>query len=196
MVDLVFDPMHIVNFVCFLFNSMSLNSGRAAQYTHNVEFLRHFGLHGDVNDAHRAGANRLKNKTNKNLELGRVPCEDKEADLGANYLERDPIKKCVTKIGMLFAGAWAGEQLPVVSGSEVLIGLRGQGWTMGVVLLITVGVVLLGFVFAVFVSHLPTGNVHVTREAAIAKQRRCMSPRAMQDDDLDRGRGAGGHGDV
>ena len=29
--------------------------------------LRRFGLHGDVNDAHRAGANRLKNnkKTNK-----------------------------------------------------------------------------------------------------------------------------------
>ena len=50
-------------------------------------------------------------------------------------------------------------------------------------LLITVGVVLLSCVFAVLVSHLPTGSVHVTREPAIAKQ--CgMSPRAMQDDDL------------
>ena len=43
---------------------MSLNSGRTAQYKHGAHFLRHFGLHSDVNDAHRAGANRLKNKTN------------------------------------------------------------------------------------------------------------------------------------
>ena len=49
--------------------------------------------------------------------------------------------------------------------------------------LITVGGVLLSCVFAVLVSHLPTGNVHLTREQAIAKQ--CsMSPRAMQDDFL------------
>ena len=41
---------------------MSLNSGRTAQYKQNAQFLRHFGLHGDVNDAHRAGANRLKKK--------------------------------------------------------------------------------------------------------------------------------------
>ena len=89
---------------------------------------------------------------------------------------------------MLFAGAWAGEQLPVVSGTEVIIGedlIEGQSWTMGVVLLVTVGVVLLSCARAVFDPHLPTGNVHVTREPAIAKQWRCMSPRAMQDDDLD-----------
>ena len=41
---------------------LSLNSGKTAQYKHNAQFLRHLGLHGDVNDAHRAGANRLKNK--------------------------------------------------------------------------------------------------------------------------------------
>ena len=41
---------------------LSLNSGRTAQYKHNAQFLCHLGLHGDVNDAHRAGANRLKNK--------------------------------------------------------------------------------------------------------------------------------------
>ena len=54
----------------------------------------------------------------KNVELGRVPSEDNEADLGAKYLERDRIKKCVCepKMGMLFAGA--GEQLLVVSGTE------------------------------------------------------------------------------
>ena len=88
-----------------------------------------------------------------------MPSEDNEADLGTIYLERDRVKKCVTKIGMLFAGAWAGEQLLVVSGTDVLIGkdlIEGQSWTMGVVLLITVGVVLLGCVFAVFVSHLPS----------------------------------------
>ena len=41
---------------------MSLSSGRTAQYKHNAKFLRHFCLHGDVNDAHRAGANRLKKR--------------------------------------------------------------------------------------------------------------------------------------
>ena len=39
----------------------------------------------------------------KNVELGRVRREENEADLGATYLERDRIKKCVTKMGMLFA---------------------------------------------------------------------------------------------
>ena len=90
----------------------------------------------------------------KNVELGRVPSEDNEADLGTKYLERDRIKKFLKKMGMLFAGAWAGEQLPVVSGTEVIIGedlIEGQSWTMGVVLLITVGVRLLSCVFAVFV---------------------------------------------
>ena len=60
-------------------------------------------------------------------------------------LHRDCIKRCTTKMGMLFAGAWAGEQLPVVAGTEVIIGedqFEGQSWTMGVVLLVTVGVVL------------------------------------------------------
>ena len=38
------------------------NSGRTAQYKLNAQSLRLFGLHSDVNDAHRAGANRLQNK--------------------------------------------------------------------------------------------------------------------------------------
>ena len=119
----------------------------------------------------------------KNVKLGRVPSEDNEADLGTKYLERDRIKKCVTKMGMLFEGAWAGEQLLVVSGTEEDL-IEGQSWMMGVVLLVTVGVVLLSCVIAVSISHLPTGNVLVTREPVIAKQ--CsMSPRAMQDDGLD-----------
>ena len=73
---------------------------------------------------------------------------------------------------MLFAVARAGKQLLVVSGTEILIGedpSEGQSWILDVSLLITVGVVLLGCVCAVIVSHLPTGSVHVTREPAIAK---------------------------
>ena len=58
----------------------------------------------------------------KNVELGRVPSEDNEADLGTKHLERDCIKKCVTKMGMLFAGAWAGE--PVACG----FGHCGDHW--------------------------------------------------------------------
>ena len=124
----------------------------------------------------------------KNVELGRVPSEDNEADLGTRYLETNRIKKCVAKMEMLFAGAWAGEQLLVVSGTEVLIGkhlIEGQSWTIGVVLLVTVRVVPLSCARAVFDPHLPTGNVNVTREPAIAKQRSCTSPRTTQDDDLD-----------
>ena len=41
---------------------MSLNSGRTAQYKHNAQFLRHFCLHGEGKDAHRAGANRLNRR--------------------------------------------------------------------------------------------------------------------------------------
>ena len=116
----------------------------------------------------------------KTVEMGRVTSEDNEADLGTKYLERDRLKKCVTKLGMLFAGAWAGEQLPVVSGTGVLIEedlIEGQSWTMGAVLLVTVGAGLLSCARAVFDPHLPTGNVHVTREPAIAKQC-CMTPRS------------------
>ena len=43
---------------------LSLNSGSTEKYKHNAQFLRLFGLHDDVNDAHRAGANRLQNKNN------------------------------------------------------------------------------------------------------------------------------------
>ena len=42
-------------------------SGRTVQYKLNAQSLRLFGLHSDVNDAHRAGANRLQkqNKTSR-----------------------------------------------------------------------------------------------------------------------------------
>ena len=93
--------------------------------------------------------------------------EDNETDLGTKYLERDRIERCVTKMGMMIVGAWAGAQLPVGSGTGVIIGeevIEGHSWTIGVVLLITVGVGLLRCVCAVFDPHLPTGSVHVTEK--------------------------------
>ena len=38
------------------------STGRTVQCKLNAQCLRLFRLHGDVNDAHRAGANRLQNK--------------------------------------------------------------------------------------------------------------------------------------
>ena len=38
------------------------STDRTIQYKLNAQSLRLFGLHRDVNDAHRAGANRLQNK--------------------------------------------------------------------------------------------------------------------------------------
>ena len=58
-------------------------------------------------------------------------------------------------MGMLFEGAWAGEQLPVVLGTEVIIGedlMEGQSWTIGVVLLVVLGVVLLSCACMLFTS--------------------------------------------
>ena len=40
---------------------------RTVQYKLNAQSLRLFGLHRDVNDAHRAGANRLQNKQTNNV---------------------------------------------------------------------------------------------------------------------------------
>ena len=99
-----------------------------------------------------------------------------------NYLDRDHIKSCVTKMCMMIAGAWAGEQLHVISGSGVIIGedLReGQGWLIGVVLLVTLGVILLSCACTVHSSHLPTGRT-VTREPEVARHWSCMTPRSMR----------------
>ena len=88
-----------------------------------------------------------------------VPSKDKEADLGTMYLDRDRIKRCVTKMEMMFTGAWAGKQLSVVSGTGVMIGedlIEGHSWTIGVVLLFTVGLVLLSCACVVHYLHLPT----------------------------------------
>ena len=41
------------------------NSGRTVQYKLNAQSLRLFGVHSDVNDVHRAGANRLQNKQDR-----------------------------------------------------------------------------------------------------------------------------------
>ena len=43
-------------------------TGRTVHYKLNAQSLRLFGLHRDVNDAHRAGANRLQNKNKKQFQ--------------------------------------------------------------------------------------------------------------------------------
>ena len=53
-------------------------------------------------------------------------------------------------------------------------------WTMGVVLLETVGVGLLSCVCAIFDQHLSIGNVHVTGEPEVARQPRGMTLRSMR----------------
>ena len=73
----------------------------------------------------------------------------------------------------------------MVSGTGVIIGedlLEGRSWTMGVVLLVTVGVGLLSCVCAVFDPHLPTGNVHVTREPEVAWQPSGMTLRSTRNE--------------
>ena len=119
-------------------------------------------------------------------ELGRVPSEDNETGQGTKYLERDRIERCMTKMRIMTVGAWAGEQLPVVSGTGVIIGeelFEGHIWTMNVcVLLITVGVGLLCCMCAVFDPHLPTGTVHVTREPEVAWQPSGMTLRSMRNE--------------
>ena len=45
------------------FDFLVENSGRTVQYKLDAQSLRLFCLHRDVNDAHRAGSNRLQNKT-------------------------------------------------------------------------------------------------------------------------------------
>ena len=57
---------------------------------------------------------------------------------------------------------------------------EGHSWTMGVVLLVTVGVALLSCACAVFDPHLPTGNVHVTREPEVARQPSGMTLRSTR----------------
>ena len=93
----------------------------------------------------------------------------------------------VTKMGMLFAGAWAGVAVVVVSGTGVIIGedqIEGQSLKFSVVFLVTVGVELLRCACIVCRSHLPIeGNV--TREPEVAKQQSCMNPSSMRADDID-----------
>ena len=73
----------------------------------------------------------------------------------------------------------------VVSGTGVIIGedlIEGHSWTMGAVLLVTIGVGLLSCVCAVFDPHLPACNVHVTREPDVAWQPSGMTLRIMRNE--------------
>ena len=57
-------------------------SGRTVQYKLSAQSLRLFGLHSGVNDAHRAGASRLQNKTNKhtNRQTDKQTDTDRQTD--------------------------------------------------------------------------------------------------------------------
>ena len=54
----IIDQLTVGKVDLFVFES----TGGTVQYKHNAQYLRLIGLHRDVNDAHRAGANRLRNK--------------------------------------------------------------------------------------------------------------------------------------
>ena len=90
----------------------------------------------------RAAALTPNTAANKSDELF---CDRTKARSCTKCLEHDHIERCMTKIGMMIVGAWAGEQLLVVSGTGVISG-EGHIWTMGVVLLVTFGVGLLSCV--------------------------------------------------
>ena len=55
---------------------------RTVQYKLNVQSLRLLGLHRDVNDAHRAGANRLQNKMHFKFRKSRSARRDSREDTG------------------------------------------------------------------------------------------------------------------
>ena len=69
------DYINLVQKSCQVYSSiMYCMRVNLARRHYDAQFLRLFGVHSDVNDAHRAGANRLKNKTNieKNGGDGRI----------------------------------------------------------------------------------------------------------------------------
>ena len=100
-----------------------------------------------------------------------------------NFLDTDRIERCMTKLGMMIAGAWAGGQLPVVSGTGVTIGedlfgvsqlddgccVARHRWDGTAPLCVC----------AVFDPHLLTGNVHVTREPEVVRQPSGMALRSI-----------------
>ena len=122
------------------------------------------------------------------MELGRVSSEDNEACLGTKYLEKDTIKKCVAKMGMVCASPWVGKQVPVVTDIEEIfkenLNVCQSSFMMGVLLLVAVGVEqLLRWRGVALVSHPPIRKV--TREPEVAQQPVCMTTSSMQIDVID-----------
>ena len=63
--------------------------------------LRFFGLHRDVNDAHRTGANRLQNKTTPlNLRGTHIVLEWKSAQTELAFVELAQEESCRSRIGL------------------------------------------------------------------------------------------------
>ena len=72
--------------------------------------------------------------------------------------------------------------MPEDPGTGAIIGedlSEGQSWMIGVGLLVTVGVVLLGWTCIVHNSHLPTGII-VTRKPEVARQPSWVTLRRMR----------------
>ena len=92
-------------------------------------------------------------------------------------------------MSIVFAGAWAGEQMPVVSGTSDRCGkprLRVRvGIVMGVVLLVEVGVVLLRRGGACIVLPSQTKIGKVTEEPEVAQQPVDLTPRSMKTEVVD-----------
>ena len=102
-----------------------------------------------------------------------------------SYLDGDRIKRSTIKMRLLIVRAWAGEDLPVVSGTGKTIGedlLKGHSWTtgVGVVLLITVGVGLLGCVCCI--RSAPANWKSTTGEPKVARLPRGMTLESMRTD--------------
>ena len=109
--------------------------------------------------------------------LSAAHSEPKTLDTGGartihiDYLERNCIERCMMKLENDDRGDFGWRAVACVCGHWSDIGedlIVVHSWTMGVVLLVTVGVGLLSCACAVFDPHLPTGNVHVTREPEVA----------------------------
>ena len=95
----------------------------------------------------KKGQNSIWGKTRTSLKLPKnvliiVPGNDANGKQDRGFIERET----ETYDKNWSVGAWAGELLPVISGNDVFIGedlLEGHSWTIGVMLLSTVGVELL-----------------------------------------------------
>ena len=84
------------------------STDRTVQYKFNAQSLRLFGLHWDVNDAHRAGANRLqnKNKTTRTA-CGGGYCLGRSPSLRGKHKYRITVLRCVGILVRISLRTWS-----------------------------------------------------------------------------------------